>query len=153
MSILKLLISCVICFTVAYAGSSITVPAIQTWYQTLHKPFFTPPNYIFAPVWTLLYLLMAVAMALVWSSKKKKKLALQLFFLQLCLNFLWSAVFFGLHSPFAAFTVIVLLWIAIFMTYKSFLPISKNAAYLLIPYLLWVSFAALLNVSIVLLNL
>jgi translocator protein len=152
MSISRLLISLVICAAVAYAGSAITIPSIMSWYTTLHKPFFNPPNYVFGPVWTLLYILMAIALALIWSSKKKKKLALQLFFVQLGLNFLWSVVFFGLHFPFFAFTVIILLWGAIFMTCKLFKPISRLAAYLLIPYLLWVSFAAILNVSIVMLN-
>jgi translocator protein len=152
MQLTKLLISLAICFAVAYAGSAVTVPSIQTWYPTLHKPFFTPPNYIFAPVWTLLYILMAVALALIWSSKKRKKPAMQCFFTQLGMNFLWSAVFFGLHSPFAAFTVIFFLWAAIFITYRLFLPISRNAAYLLIPYLLWVTFAGVLNLAIVVLN-
>ncbi|MGH2638979.1 MAG: TspO/MBR family protein, partial [Rhabdochlamydiaceae bacterium] len=82
----------------------------------------------------------------------KNKLALQLFFVQLGLNFLWSVVFFGLHSPFVAFTVILLLWAAIFITARLFLNISRAAAYLLIPYLLWVSFAAVLNLAIVILN-
>jgi translocator protein len=152
MSIPRLLISLFICAAVAYAGSAVTVPSIMSWYATLHKPFFNPPNYVFGPVWTILYLLMAVSLALIWSSKKNNKLALRLFFIQLGLNLLWSVVFFGLHSPFTAFTVILFLWAAIFMTAKLFLPISRAASYLLIPYLLWVSFAAVLNLAIVILN-
>ncbi|HVA96650.1 MAG TPA: TspO/MBR family protein [Candidatus Acidoferrales bacterium] len=152
MSVKKLLISLVICLAVAYAGSAVTIPSIMTWYATLHKPFFTPPNYIFGPVWTLLYLMMALALAKIWSSQKKNKQALQFFFIQLGLNFVWSLVFFGLHVPFIAFTFILLLWAAIFITAKLFLPISRAAAYLLIPYLMWVSYAAILNLAIVIMN-
>lgn len=147
----KLLFSLVICFAVATAGSAVTVPAIMSWYTTLHKPFFTPPNYVFGPVWTLLYLFMAIALAIVWS-KKKAAHALQFFFLQLGLNLLWSVVFFGLQQPFAGLIVIVLLWFAIAKTIKDFASFSQVAAYLLAPYLIWVSYATLLNLAIVVLN-
>ena len=131
-----------------------TIPSITTWYTTLNKPFFNPPNVVFGPVWTLLYLFMAIAMALVWSSSKKQKnTALQLFLIQLALNFLWSLVFFSWHLIAGAFIVIVLLWITLFLTIKRFLPISKAAGYLLMPYIAWVSFAGLLNLTILFLNL
>ncbi len=148
----KLFFSLIICFAVAGAGSAVTLNAISTWYAILNKPIFNPPNTIFGPVWTLLYLLMSISLAIVWSQKKKTISALQMFFAQLGLNFLWSYVFFGLHLPFGGLIVIILLWAAIFQTIKRFSPISKYAAYLLYPYLAWVSFAAILNLAIVILN-
>lgn len=151
----KLIISVSFCLFVGFAGSIITSPSIPTWYSTLQKPFLSPPNWIFAPVWTILYILMGIAAYLVWRQGLKKKIvrfALKLFLLQLALNFLWSVIFFGLHLPLLALGEIILLWIVIFMTMKSFSPINKNAALLLLPYLLWVSFAVLLNAGIVLLN-
>lgn len=152
MSIKKLLISLILCFFVAYAGSVVTLPAITTWYTTLHKPFFNPPNYVFGPVWSLLYLMIALALAKVWSMKKKTTRALQVFALQLGLNLLWSFVFFGMHLLLGGLMVIIFLWIVIYKTVIAFLPLSKPAAYLLIPYLLWVSYAAILNLAIVVLN-
>lgn len=154
MSIAKLILSFILCFAVAAAGSAVTIPSITTWYTTLTKPFFTPPNAIFGPVWTLLYLLMAISLAIVWNKPQKKqtKKALQLFFIQLTLNFLWSFVFFGMHQIFTGLIVIVLLWAAIFQTITYFFPIAKKAAYLLIPYILWVSFAAMLNLALAVLN-
>lgn len=133
-------------------GSYFTISSIPTWYETLNKPFFSPPNYIFGPVWTALYILMGISLYLVLISKKKKDLAVKVFMLQLFLNFLWSIIFFGLQNPALAFFEIVALWLSIVFTIKLFYPISKNAAYLLIPYILWVSFATVLNLSIFLLN-
>lgn len=154
MSIAKLILSLILCFAVAAAGSAVTIPSITTWYTTLNKPFFTPPNALFGPVWTLLYLLMAVSLAIVWSKPQKKqtKTALLFFFTQLTLNFFWSLVFFGMHQILAGLIIIILLWATIFQTIKYFLLIAKNAAYLLIPYILWVSFATMLNLVIVILN-
>lgn len=137
---------------VGFFGSYFTLPSIGTWYQTLDKPFFNPPNFIFAPVWTVLYILMGLALYLVLVQTKKKDLVLKLFSIQLFLNFLWTLIFFGLRNPTLALVEITLLWIAIFFTIKSFFAISKNAAYLLIPYIAWVSFALILNLAIVLLN-
>lgn len=153
--IYKLSISIGFCLFVGFIGSLVTSPSITSWYLALQKPFFSPPNWIFAPVWTALYILMGIAAYLVWEKGLKKKtvvFALKLFLLQLFLNFLWSVIFFGLHLPGVALGEIILLLIAIFMTLKTFLPINTYAAWLLVPYLLWVSFATVLNLAIVLLN-
>lgn len=155
MNYLKLLASLGLCFFVAFAGSYVTTPNIDTWYATLNKPFFNPPNWIFGPVWTLLYALMGISLYLVWNKNKytkKDKLALLVFCIQLFLNFFWSFSFFGLEMPLLAFFVMLAMWVAIFYTIVLFKKINKTAAYLLIPYLLWVSFATLLNLFIVILN-
>ncbi len=151
----KLLVSLILCYGVAFAGSLVTTPSITSWYNTLNKPFFNPPNWIFGPVWTLLYTLMAFSLFLVWKEKtsKKTKPALIAFGVQLVLNFLWSFMFFYLHQPLLAFIAIVALWISILLTIKKFNTVSKTASQLLIPYILWVTFASLLNLTIVLLNL
>ena len=153
--VLPLILSVGVSFLAAGIGSLFTTSAIDTWYATLNKPFFSPPNWVFAPVWTLLYLLMGISLYLVWitkTEKKAKKLGITFFFIQLAFNALWSILFFGLKSPIAAFIGIFLLWLAIYLTIKKFLQFSKFAGWLLIPYLAWVSFAAILNLSIVLLN-
>lgn len=143
------------CFLAAGIGSVFTTPAIDSWYATLNKPVFSPPNWVFGPVWTLLYLLMGISLYFVWiakTEKKAKRHGITLFFIQLALNVLWSMLFFGLKLPIAAFIGIVLLWLAIFLTIKNFLHISKFTGWLLIPYLAWVSFATVLNLSVVILN-
>lgn len=155
LKIIPLLFSIGVCFLAAAVGSAFTTGAIDTWYSTLNKPFFSPPNWVFGPVWTLLYLMMGVSLYIFWNTKtnaKEKRLGLSLFFVQLVLNVFWSILFFGLESPTAAFIGIILLWFAIFLTIKNFLQLSKVAGWLLIPYLAWVSFATVLNLSIVLLN-
>lgn len=138
-------------------GSSVTFQAIPTWYAGLNKPFFSPPNWIFGPVWTVLYILMAVALYLVWSSKSKNKKAqnsaLQIFFVQLFFNAFWSIAFFGLRSPFLGLIVIGVMIVAIVNTIKKFSPVNKLASQLLYPYLVWVSFASILNLVVFLLNL
>lgn len=151
---LKLLVfSLILCLGAGAIGSVFTTSAIGTWYTTLNKPSFNPPNFIFAPVWTTLYILMAVSFYLVLISKvKDKQLAVRLFLVQLFLNIFWSVLFFGLHSPLLALFDIILLWILILLTIKYFYKISHSTSYLLIPYLLWVSFAIILNLSIALLN-
>lgn len=144
-----------VCFLAAGIGSVFTTSAIDTWYTTLQKPVFSPPNWIFGPVWTLLYLMMGISLYIFWNTKtnaKERRQGLSLFFVQLALNVLWSILFFGLKSPIAALIGIILLWLAIFLTTKNFLQISKAAGWLLIPYIAWVSFAAVLNLSIVILN-
>jgi tryptophan-rich sensory protein len=137
-------------------GSFFTVSAIPTWYLQLQKPFFNPPNWIFGPVWSLLYGMMGIAMGLIASQKIKKKhvkkKVYQIFSVQLALNCLWSIIFFGLKTPLFALLEIILLWGAIFLTIKTFRPLNKWAAYLLLSYLAWVSFATLLNLMIVVLN-
>lgn len=151
---IRLVVSVAICFLVAFAGSYFTYPALSGWYESLEKPFFNPPNWVFGPVWTVLYLLMGVSFYMIWNNSKKKgkPFALRVFLLQLFLNFLWSFAFFGLQNPALGFIVIILLWLSIFLTIKLFFRISRNAGYLLVPYLLWVSFASVLNLFIAVLN-
>ena len=154
--ILKLIASILICQGVGSIGALFTSPAISTWYTTIQKPSFNPPNWIFAPVWTLLFLMMGISLYFVWSKgweDKKIKIAVFIFSAQIALNIFWSLLFFGLQSPFYAFIEIIILWLAILLTIISFYKISKIAAYLLLPYILWVSFAAVLNFSILILNL
>jgi len=149
---LKLAASIAICEGAGIIGSFYTAPAIRDgWYGALPKPYLNPPSWIFAPVWTALFLLMGIAAFLVWNKNwnlKEKKLALGVFALQLILNSAWSAIFFGLKSPIAAFFELVLLWLAIAATIWIFAKISRPAAWLLVPYMLWVSFAGYLNLSL-----
>ena len=141
-------------------GSLFTAPAIDGWYRNIVKPVLNPPAWVFGPVWTTLFALMGISVFLLWSSyaassKDKQtatKIALVLFGVQLALNTLWSMIFFGLRSPGAALIEIVFLWFAIVATMIAFARISKPAAWLLVPYILWVSFAAYLNYAIWILN-
>jgi translocator protein len=149
--IYKLIISIIIPFIASAIGSFFTVSSVSTWYLTLVKPSFNPPSWVFGPVWTLLYLLMGISLYLVWTNNYHKK-ALTFFGIQLTLNALWSILFFGLQNPLAAFIEIIFLWTSILITIIYFYKINKSSAYLLIPYILWVSFAAILNLAIVLLN-
>lgn len=156
--ILKLVVSILVCQAAGLVGSLFTAPAISTWYITLQKPSFNPPSWIFAPVWTLLFLLMGISLFLVWKNDpsiapNERRRVISLFFIQLFLNVAWSILFFGLRFPLYAFIEIVILWLAILMTIISFYKVSKTAVYLLLPYILWVSFAAVLNFSIAMLNL
>ncbi len=151
----KLIISLAGCQLVGLLGTPFTISAIPTWYASLAKPLFAPPNWIFGPVWTLLYALMGASFYLVWKQGWKKKtarMARNYFLVQLALNFIWSPVFFGLRAPLLGLLVILAMWLAIVMTIRRFYPLSKTAAWLLVPYVLWVSFATLLNASIVYLN-
>jgi benzodiazapine receptor len=142
-----------ICFA-AGLGGLVTSPQIPGWYADLAKPAWTPPDWIFGPVWTLLYLMMAIAAWLVWRQDgfAGVKLPLALFAIQLVLNSLWSVLFFGLQSPGAAAVEIVLLWVAILATLIAFWRRSKLAGGMLMPYLAWVGFAAVLNFAIWRLN-
>ncbi|MFH1896458.1 MAG: TspO/MBR family protein [bacterium] len=154
---LPLVISIIICQLAGIVGAVFTTPAIPTWYASLNKPFFNPPAWVFGPVWTLLYTLMGVAAYLVWKKsfdklRIKPKKALKLFAVQLALNSLWSIIFFGLKIPFLAFLEILGLGGFIVLTMVEFRKISPRAFWLLLPYLLWVSFASLLNLAIVVLN-
>ncbi len=144
----------ILCFAAAGVGSSITVPQIPTWYAELNKPSFNPPNWLFGPVWTALYLMMAISAWLVWlkSGWLNAPGALGVFCFQLLLNTAWSAIFFGLENPLAAAIEIVLLWLAIGACILTFWRHSQVASLLLTPYLAWVTFAAVLNFSIVALN-
>ncbi len=152
---LQLIASVVICELAGAVGSLFTVPAISGWYAGLAKPALNPPNWIFGPVWTTLYLLMGIAAFLVWQKgfgRTEVRTALVIFGVQLLLNVAWSAIFFGAHNPAGAFADIVLLWLAVLATIITFYKISPAAAYLLLPYILWVSFAAYLNYAVWMLN-
>ncbi len=177
-NIIKLIISILICELAGVLGSLFTTPAIKTWYAFLEKPSFSPPNWIFAPVWTLLYLLMGISLYLVWVknwhievkageaeqktwnpiSRKlftgswREENAVAIFVLQLVLNILWLVIFFGLKSPGLAFFEILMLWFAILYTIVNFYRVSKPASFLLFSYILWVTFAAVLNFSVWQLN-
>jgi benzodiazapine receptor len=153
--ILKLVVSIVACLAAGAIGSIFTRSAIPTWYATLQKPVFSPPNWLFAPVWTLLYILMGIAAFLVWRKgleNRQVRIALIFFLIQLVLNASWSVVFFGLESPLYGLIVISILWVAILVTVTKFFKISRAASMLMWSYLLWVTFAAVLNSSIWLLN-
>lgn len=153
LNIHKLIVSIVLCIAVGVVGSVFTTPAIASWYVALNKPSFSPPNWIFAPVWSLLYILMGISLYLLLnSSKKGKEKAIKLFLIQLTLNFFWSLIFFGLHNPLAAFAEIIALWIFIFLTIKQSYVVSKGAANLMLPYIVWVTFASILNLYINILN-
>ena len=144
-----------ICFAAAGLGGLVTTPRIPTWYADLAKPAWTPPGWIFGPVWTALYLMMAFSAWLVWrqAGLAGARFPLALFAIQLVLNSLWPVVFFGLQSPGAAAVEIILLWAAILATLLAFWKRSTLAGALLMPYLAWVSFAAVLNVTIWWMNL
>lgn len=153
--IVKLVISIIVCQCAGLIGSIFTMPAITTWYATLQKPPFNPPNWLFAPAWATLYLLMGISAFIIWRrglGNPQVKRALFLFVIQLVLNTLWSVAFFGLESPLYGVIVIAALWIAILFTILKFFKVSSVAAVLLLPYILWVTFAAVLNVSIWVLN-
>ena len=151
----KLVGSIVACEGAGGIGAIFTTPAIATWYVTLQKPAFTPPNAVFMPVWTTLYLLMGIAVFLIWRKgleAKEVKTAFIIFWVQLIINILWSAVFFGLKSPFGGFIVIVLLLIAVVITIVQFFKVSRLAGGLLIPYIVWLGIATSLNVGVWILN-
>lgn len=151
---LKLVISLSLPFIAGGIGSYFTYPAIGSWYLALEKPFFNPPNFIFAPVWTVLYILMGVSFYMVWTQKPsaRQKTAIKYFLIQLVLNTTWSIVFFALKNPLLAFINILFLWLFIYLTLREFLVVKRPAGYLLLLYIFWVSFAAILNLSIVILN-
>ena len=152
---LGILVFIVICELAGIIGSIFTTPSIPGWYAGLVKPAFNPPGWVFAPVWTILYAMMGLAAYLVYDKGPRRpevRKALAIFAIQLVLNALWSIVFFGARQILGAVIVIILLWVMILVTIRLFSRISKTAAYLLIPYLLWVSFAAVLNISLYILN-
>lgn len=149
----KLLLSIALCEGAGIIGSIFTFSAIPTWYKTLIKPEFSPPNFLFGPVWTTLFLLMGISVYLIWTSGKKNiKDALLLFWIHLFFNTSWSIMFFGLRSPFLGLLNILILWILIVVVVYKFWKINKWSGILLLPYLAWVSFATILNYNIWLLN-
>jgi len=147
--------SIIIAQTAGIVGSIFTAPSIKTWYEFLEKPFFSPPNWLFAPAWVLLYTLMGIAAFLVWRKKENpaRKETLELYILNLILNAFWSVLFFGLKNPGIAFFEIMTLWIVILIVMMKFFKIEKTAGILFIPYILWVTFAAILNLAVWRLNL
>ena len=147
---LGLIVSIFICFAAAGLGGLVTYPKIPNWYAQLAKPVWTPPDWLFGPVWSMLYLMMAIAAWLVWRPMgfAGAKLPLALFAIQLALNSLWSVLFFGFQRPGVAANEIVLLWAAILATLIAFWGCSRWAGLLLVPYLTWVSFAVALNWAI-----
>ena len=151
----RLLASLALCFAAEGLGGLFTAQSVGTWYLTLQKPAFTPPGWLFGPVWTLLYFLMGVSFYLVWNARenKIKRFAIVVFFIQLILNVLWSLAFFGMQSITGGLIVIAALWLAIISTMYQFRQISRPAATMLFPYLAWVSFASILNYALWRLNL
>jgi translocator protein len=148
---MKFIISLLIPLAVGFVSGLFTRNSVDTWFTTINKPWFNPPSWVFGPVWTLLYLLMGVAMWLVWKHKgdeTQKKRALYLYAVQLVFNFFWSIIFFHFHEPGWAFAEIMALWVLILLTIFAFAKVNKTAAWLLVPYISWVSFAAILNYTI-----
>jgi tryptophan-rich sensory protein len=140
---------------VGLVSSLLTTPSIASWYLTLNKPEFTPPNWLFGPAWTVLFILMGIALFIIWTkgrNHKKFTTALGIFSLQLIFNFFWSLIFFSWHRPDLAFLEIIVLWLLIAINIYYFYKINKTAGWLLVPYLLWVSFAAVLNYAVFRLN-
>lgn len=153
---LRIIYVVAICLAVGYLSSIVTQSSITTWYPTIEKPIFNPPNWVFAPVWTLLYIMMGVAAGMIWnkleSNKPAVKKALFFFTAQLLLNALWSYLFFGLNNILLALIEIILLWLIIYETFVLFKQLDKTAGRLLVPYLAWVGFATILTGSIYYLN-
>ena len=154
-NIAKLIVAIVVCQVAGTIGSVFTFSSIPIWYATINKPSFTPPNWLFGPVWITLYTLMGISLYLIWNKgleNKEVKSSLFIFSAQLALNALWSILFFGLKSPFYAFIEIIILWIAITVTIFKFYKISKGAGLVLLPYIIWVSIALTLNFYVWILN-
>ena len=159
---IRLVVSIAVPLIAGGIGSFFTVSSVDTWYQTLEKPALNPPAWVFGPVWTTLFVLMGIALFLIWqnysqmlentSMKYAARWAIILFFVQLILNVCWSVVFFGMQNPGGALGVIIALWLAILATIVAFRKLSRVAAWLLVPYILWVTFATYLNYSIWMLN-
>lgn len=150
-SFVKLVIAITIPVLIGGASGFFTVSGVESWYQTIQKPSWNPPNWVFGPVWTTLYVMMGIALWLVWkedTSKELKLIAGILFAAQLTLNFFWSFIFFKLEQPGFAFLEILFMWVAILATIFAFAQVNKRAAWLLVPYISWVSFAAMLNFTI-----
>ena len=154
-SLVKLIISISIPLLIGFTSSYFTVTSVGSWYKTIQVPSWNPQNWVFGPVWTTLYILMGISLFLVWKSEVNahvKKTAIILFAVQLALNFFWSFIFFNQHQIGWAFAEIMLLWLMILLTIFSFAKISNVSAWFLVPYISWVSFAAILNYTIWRLN-
>ncbi len=155
---MKKIITFIICLAIPLTVGGIsgfaTVTGLNSWYNTLNKPSFNPPNWLFGPVWTFLYILMGIGLYLIWQSPKnqERKNALIIFGLQLFLNFCWSFIFFYLENPGLAVLELTGLWVTIWMMIFYFRKVNKTASFIQVPYLLWVTFAGILNASILWLN-
>lgn len=147
---LRLVASIFACQLAGIIGSLFTSQSIPTWYATLQKPWFSPPNWVFGQVWITLYTLMGISLFWIW--KKSDRLAISLFSFQLFLNAIWSIIFFGIRNPMLAFFEIIVLWIAILATIVKFYMIDKKSGIILLPYILWVTIATILNYYIWILN-
>jgi len=151
---LKLAVSIIFCQAIGGIGAFFTIPAIDTWYKFLKKPMFTPPDWVFMPVWIFLFLLMGVAMFIVWAkpTAEDKTPAAVTFVIQAGLNSIWPILFFSFHSPLAALIEIMALWIMVIFNAFVFWKVSKTAGYLLIPYVVWITFAGIINAYVLVLN-
>jgi benzodiazapine receptor len=151
----RLIASVLICQLAGIIGSVFTVSSIPDWYAGLNKPWFTPPNWLFGPVWITLYTLMGISLYIVWNKgldNKNVRSAITVFGIQLFLNSVWSIIFFGIQNTFIALSEIIMLWIAILVTIIKFYRIDRRASLLLVPYIVWVTIAALLNYFVWVLN-
>jgi len=151
----KIIVSILIPLIVGFIGAIATLSAIPTWYAALSKPAWAPPNWLFGPVWTTLYILMGIALYLVWRQgfgRRDVRFAILIFGVQLILNLLWSIVFFSFHALLCSLFLVMLLWLAILANIIAFSVISRTAGLLLIPYIVWVSIASYLNYSVYILN-
>lgn len=160
-SIFKLLLSIILCESAGLIGSFFTISAISTWYKALNKPSFSPPNFLFGPVWTILYILMGISFYLIWIKLEDKKYikrvkniknALKIFLIHLFFNASWSIVFFGMYDIFLAFINILIIWVFIIVLIFKFSKIDQWSSIFLVPYFLWVSFATILNLFLLILN-
>ncbi len=154
-NVYKFIVALIASYGAGFLGSFFTMSEIGTWYSLIEKPFFNPPNWVFGPVWSVLYFMIAVSLFLFWKREVRgehQREIFGLFIFQLILNALWSIVFFGFHSPEIAMVIIFVLVLNIGLLIKQLWRQYRASAYLLIPYLLWVSFATILNIAIVYLN-
>ncbi len=151
-SAIRFIVAVAVCEAAGLVSSVYTISAIPTWYAALQKPWFTPPNWLFAPVWLTLYFLMGVSLYLLWGKRQRARAALGAFVLQLVLNVFWSIVFFGAHQLFYGFVVIAALWAAILATIALSYRVSRGAAFVLLPYISWVTIASALNYYVWVLN-
>ena len=153
--VVKLVVSIAVPLLAGFGSSVFTINSISTWYATLNKPWFSPPNVVFAPVWTILYILMGLALFLIWRSPRNRTrdIGIALFAAQLAINVIWTLAFFGLQNTLYGLLTIIPLWILIAATIYQFYKVEKWASYLLVPYIVWVSIATALNASVFLLNL
>jgi len=142
----------IITFAASGISSFATRISKEPWYSSINKPSFNPPDWVFAPVWTALYVFMAIAVWLIWTNSKKTKKIFYIYFIHLFINATWSVIFFGFHEIFLALINIVLIIFFIIWLIKLYLPINKISAYLMIPYLAWCSYAFILNLNLYLLN-